>query len=66
MMPYAPERRAFVHANSRLAEHLCGLHVTDLTVARARRLQKIHGEHHPDDCLIHLAAAAMLLEYRSR
>ncbi|WP_216914124.1 hypothetical protein [Nocardia noduli] len=54
-------RDAYVRADSRLAEHLCGLRLTDLTVERARELRKLHNDHRPDDCRVHLAAAARLL-----
>lgn len=57
---YRWTRHASVHGNSRLAEHLCGLHLTDLTEGRARELIDIHGDHRPDDCQIHLAALALL------
>lgn len=57
---YRWTRHASVRGDSRLAEHLCGLHVTDLTVQRARELADIHRDHLPDDCQIHLAALNLL------
>lgn len=52
---------AFVQADGVLAEHLCRVRLLDLTVGRARELRYIHRYHHPDECLVHLAAAYFLL-----
>ena len=53
--------KAFVPAASMLAEVMCKVHVTDLTVQRARELRFIHRCHHPDDCVVHLEVAYLLL-----
>ncbi|WP_169810426.1 hypothetical protein [Nocardia arthritidis] len=50
-----------MQAEGKLAEHLCNVHLLDLTPERAGQLRNIHAEHRPDDCLVHLAAAYLLL-----
>ncbi|MGS2807666.1 MULTISPECIES: hypothetical protein [Nocardia] len=51
----------FVQADGMLAEVMCQVHLLELTVERARRLRYIHREHHPDECVVHLEAAYLLL-----
>ncbi|PSR62272.1 hypothetical protein C8258_25650 [Nocardia sp. MDA0666] len=53
--------RTFVHADGRLAEFMCQVHLMELTVERARELRHIHRFHHPDECLVHSEAAYLLL-----
>ncbi|MGY4103595.1 hypothetical protein ACW2Q0_29135 [Nocardia sp. R16R-3T] len=55
------EHRTFVHADGLLAELMCQVHLLELTPERARELRYIHREHHPDDCVVHLEAAWLLL-----
>ncbi|TLF77549.1 hypothetical protein FEK34_14595 [Nocardia cyriacigeorgica] len=52
--------RTYVQADGRLAEHMCRVHLLDLTRERARELLELHRDHRPDDCMVHLAAAALL------
>jgi hypothetical protein len=40
---------------------MCKVHLLDLTPERAEQLRNIHARHRPDDCLVHLAAAYLLL-----
>lgn len=54
-------QRAFVHAGGKLAEFMCQVHLLELTPGRARELCAIHRTHHPDECLVHLEAAYLLL-----
>lgn len=54
-------QRAFVHADGKLAEFMCQVHLLGLTPARARELRTIHGAHCPDECIVHLEAAYLLL-----
>ncbi|WP_174185342.1 hypothetical protein [Nocardia barduliensis] len=51
----------FVHADGVLAEVMCRVHLLELTVERARQLLQLHCEHHPDECMVHLEAAYLLL-----
>ncbi|WP_454196503.1 hypothetical protein [Nocardia sp. Marseille-Q1738] len=44
-----------------LAEFMCQVHLMELTVERARELRCIHREHPPDECVVHLEAAYLLL-----
>ncbi|WP_245672506.1 hypothetical protein [Nocardia anaemiae] len=44
-----------------LAEFMCQVQLLDLTVERARELLYIHRRHHPDECIVHLEAAYLLL-----
>ncbi|RBO88490.1 hypothetical protein DFR74_109260 [Nocardia puris] len=55
-----PER-AFVQASGKLAEFMCQVHLMELTPERARELRYVHRFHHPDECLVHLEAAYLLL-----
>ncbi|WP_433598737.1 hypothetical protein ACQPXH_23960 [Nocardia sp. CA-135953] len=55
------EHKTFIHADGLLAEFMCQVHLLELTPERARELQDIHRGHHPDDCLVHLEAACLLL-----
>ncbi|NEW36862.1 hypothetical protein GV794_23840 [Nocardia cyriacigeorgica] len=50
----------YVQADGRLAEHMCRVHLLDLTLPRARQLLDVHRRHLPDDCMVHLAAAVLL------
>ncbi|MGK8521512.1 hypothetical protein ACRS6B_08115 [Nocardia asteroides] len=60
-LPPFEAHRTFVQADGKLAEHLCKVHLVDLTPQRAAQLREIHADHRPDDCLVHLAAAYLLL-----
>ncbi len=51
----------FVHADGRLAELMCQVHLLELTPERARELRHIHCLHPPDECIVHLQAAYLLL-----
>ena len=53
--------RTFVYADSPLAEVWCHASLMELTVPRARELLEIHQHHHPDECVVHLEAAYLLL-----
>ena len=53
--------RTFVHADGRLAEYICQVHLMELTIERARELRHIHRFHNPDECIVHLEAAYLLL-----
>ncbi|MFF7944524.1 hypothetical protein ACFZC5_32865 [Nocardia gamkensis] len=44
-----------------LAEAMCQVHLLELTVERAEELRFIHRFHHPDECIMHLEAAYLLL-----
>lgn len=67
MTPPDPlHHKTFVQADGKLAEFMCHVHVTDLTPVRARELRHIHRHHLPDDCMVHLAAAVMLLDADDR
>ncbi|WP_232840135.1 hypothetical protein [Nocardia aurea] len=52
--------RTFVYADGPLAEILCDAYLMELTVIRARQLRESHRMHRPDDCWVHLQAAARL------
>ncbi|MBF6172100.1 hypothetical protein [Nocardia blacklockiae] len=52
----------FVHADSPLAEHMCQVRLLELSVGRAFELRFAHRSHRPDECSVHLAVAAFLLE----
>ncbi|KZM71851.1 hypothetical protein [Nocardia terpenica] len=56
-LPY----KNYVHADGKLAEFMCQVYLMDLTIERARELRHIHRFHHPDECLVHLAATYLLL-----
>lgn len=60
-MPEPLSHRTFVQADGKLAEFMCQVHLMDLTVERAWDLRDIHRFHHPDDCIVHLEAAYLLL-----
>jgi len=51
----------FVKADGMLAECMCQVRLLGLTVERARELRYIHRGHRPDECLVHLEAAYLLL-----
>ncbi|MEU2043293.1 hypothetical protein [Nocardia niwae] len=53
--------RTFVSADGKLAEFMCQVHLMELTRHRARELRHIHRFHHPDECIVHLEAACLLL-----
>lgn len=53
--------RTFVHADGKLAEFMCQVYLMELTPERARQLRYIHRFHHPDECIVHLEAAYLLL-----
>ncbi|MEU2175782.1 hypothetical protein ABZ552_16280 [Nocardia sp. NPDC019219] len=44
-----------------LAEFMCQVHLLGLTAQRARELRHIHRFHHPDECIVHLEAAHLLI-----
>ncbi len=56
-----PSHRTFVSADGKLAEFMCQVSLMELTVERARELRQIHRFHHPDECIVHLEAAYLLL-----
>jgi len=60
-MPEPVPNRTFVQADGKLAEFMCQVHLMDLTAKRARELRHVHRYHHPDQCIVHLEAAAYLL-----
>jgi hypothetical protein len=60
-MPEPLEQKTFVHADGRLAEFMCQVHLLELTPERAEELRHIHRFHHPDDCIVHLQATYLLL-----
>lgn len=53
--------RTFVHADGKLAEFMCQVHLLELTIERARELRCIHRFHHPEECIVHLESAYLLL-----
>ncbi len=53
--------RAFVYADGWLAEFMCQVSLMELTVERARELRYVHRFHSPDECLVHLEAAYLLV-----
>lgn len=59
--PKTMEHRVFVHADGTLAEFMCQVHMMELTADRARQLIDIHRRHPPDECIVHLEAAYLLL-----
>ncbi|MBF6215183.1 hypothetical protein IU433_30590 [Nocardia puris] len=61
MSSHPGQHRTFVHADGKLAEFMCQVSLMELTVGRARELQDIHRFHHPDECIVHLEAAYLLL-----
>ncbi|MBF6465716.1 hypothetical protein IU427_11095 [Nocardia beijingensis] len=56
-----PQHRTFVQAEGMLAEFMCQVHLLELTLERARELRHIHRLHHPDECIVHLEAACLML-----
>ncbi len=60
-MPEPLPHRTFVQADGKLAEFMCQVSLMDLTLNRARELLYIHRFHHPDECIVHLEAAYLLL-----
>lgn len=62
MPPDALRHSTFVQADGKLAEVMCQVYLLELTVERARELRWIHREHPPDECIVHLEAAALLLD----
>ncbi|MBF6171297.1 hypothetical protein [Nocardia blacklockiae] len=60
-MPEPLNHKTFVQADGKLAEFMCQAHLMELTVLRARELREIHRHHHPDECVVHLEAAYLLL-----
>ncbi|MBF6301769.1 hypothetical protein IU459_30125 [Nocardia amamiensis] len=44
-----------------LAEFMCQVYLMGLTVERAQELRCIHREYPPDQCVVHLEAAYLLL-----
>lgn len=61
MSPDPLRQRTFVHADGKLAEFMCQVHLLELTSERAEVLRHIHRTHHPDECVVHLEAAYLLL-----
>lgn len=59
--PEPTPERTFVQADGKLAEFMCQVHLMELTLDRAEELRHIHRHHHPDDCIVHLEAAYLLL-----
>ncbi len=59
--PEPLNHRTFVPADGKLAEVMCQVHLIELTLDRARELLFIHRHHHPDECIVHLEAAYLLL-----
>ncbi|AXK87757.1 hypothetical protein SAMN05421776_13216 [Nocardia farcinica] len=59
--PEPLNHKTFVQADGMLAEFMCQVQLLDLTVERARELLYIHRHHHPDECIVHLEAACLLL-----
>ncbi|WP_245547931.1 hypothetical protein [Nocardia pneumoniae] len=55
------EHKTFVQADGMLAEYMCQVHLMELTADRARELRHIHRAHPPDECVVHLEAAYLLL-----
>lgn len=55
------DHNTFVHADGRLAEFMCQVHLLELSIERAWELRHIHRFHHPDECIVHLQAAHLLL-----
>ncbi|MBF6472675.1 MULTISPECIES: hypothetical protein [Nocardia] len=53
--------KVFVQADGILAEFMCHAHLLELTVERARELRLIHRFHRPDECIVHLEVAYVLL-----
>ncbi|MEV6325980.1 hypothetical protein AB0M45_33165 [Nocardia sp. NPDC051787] len=51
----------FIHADGLLAEFMCQVYLIELTPERAQQLLYTHREHHPDECVVHLQAAYLLL-----
>ncbi|MGV9676447.1 hypothetical protein ACWDSJ_14315 [Nocardia sp. NPDC003482] len=60
-MSFPVPDHTFVRADSVLAEVLCHAHLMDLTHERAEELRFVHQDHHPDECVVHLEAACLLL-----
>lgn len=60
-MPEPLEQRTFVQADGKLAEFMCRVHLMELTPERARELRHVHRFHRPDECIVHLEAAYLLL-----
>ncbi|TLG18040.1 hypothetical protein FEK35_02710 [Nocardia cyriacigeorgica] len=52
---------AYVHADGVLAEVMCQVHLVGLTLPRAWELRYAHRFHRPDECIVHLEAAHLLL-----
>ncbi|WP_280450676.1 hypothetical protein [Nocardia cyriacigeorgica] len=59
--PEPLNHKTFVQADGMLAEFMCQVHLMELTLDRAWALRYIHRHHHPDDCVVHLEAAYLLL-----
>lgn len=59
--PEPMPERTFVQADGKLAEFMCQVHLMELTLDRAEELRYIHRQHHPDECIVHLEAAYLLL-----
>ncbi|WP_305779096.1 hypothetical protein [Nocardia nova] len=60
-MPDPLPHKTFVQADGKLAEFMCEVHLLELTPERARELRYVHRHHHPDECIVHLEAAYLLL-----
>ncbi|WP_174188409.1 hypothetical protein [Nocardia barduliensis] len=60
-MPDPSHHHTFIYADSMLAEFLCHAHLMELTSQRAEELRQIHRYHHPDECIVHLEAAYLLV-----
>ncbi|MEU2177568.1 hypothetical protein ABZ552_25415 [Nocardia sp. NPDC019219] len=60
-MPEPLEQKTFVQADGKPAEFMCNVHLLELTPERAEELRSVHRFHHPDECIVHLEAAYLLL-----
>lgn len=60
--PDPANTNTFVNADGILAEFMCQVHLLELTVDRAYELRHIHRFHRPDECVVHLEAAYLLLD----
>ncbi|MBO0856309.1 MAG: hypothetical protein J2P18_21365 [Nocardia sp.] len=60
-MSQAVPDKTFVHADGKLAETMCRVHLMELTPQRAEELLRIHQHHRPDECIVHLEVAYLLM-----
>ncbi|MGW4325476.1 hypothetical protein ACWEKR_06245 [Nocardia sp. NPDC004573] len=59
--PEPLNHKTFVQADGAPAEFMCRVQLLALTVQRAGKLLYIHRHHHPDECIVHLEVAYLLL-----